>query len=220
MKRYLTLFACIMLGVMCFAQGTAPDWANKKGAIGVGIEPTLAFNSGTSFSFSDTEFKGRTIGTNILGRYWITNTIQAELGAGFSASHYEEDNDGFDYSVDISGLNFVARGQIIPFKCESPINLGILVGVDIFNGTYTWDADNLPDPQSEDYSKFAFDAGLRFEWFPTQYISNLPASVHLNLSFLTVEETKYDGEPDVSGVDINILGSDLWGSAGFTVWFN
>lgn len=219
MKRCLTLFVHILLGIVCFAQGTAPDWADKKGAIGIGLEPTLAFISGTNFGFTDSEFKGRTVGANVLGRYWINNSIQAELGVGYAASHYAEDNDGFDYSVDISGINLVARGQLIPFKCESPIILGVLLGVDIFNGTYTWDNDALSDPESEDYSSFAFDAGLRFEWFTQQYLS-IPASIHLNLSFLEVEDTKFDGEPDASGVNLNILGSDLWGQAGFTVWFN
>jgi hypothetical protein len=63
--------------------------------------------------------------------------------------------------------------------------------------------------------------GVMGEYFPTQYLS-LFAETGLKIDFIGEDEVNalggIDANENTSGMSIS-LGSDVWGGAGFTVWF-
>lgn len=220
MKRSIFPILLMLVASMGFTQEVSKTFSkDKSGVFGLSVEPVIGFSSRTDFSGLDTKYKGSQLGLNVLGRYGLSNNFQLELGAGFSSSRSHSNTDGFESISSTSGLNVVARGQFLPFSCESPLDMGIIFGVDIFNGTYTYEND-LIDPISDDYSSTAIDLGVRVEYHLSNFLSiHNQVSVYVNILPLHMYNNKFDGEDDESGLNLDLAGSNLFGNAGFTFWF-
>ncbi len=200
--------------------GQMPDWANKSGGVGIGGTTTL----------------GGTNGINI--RTYVTPFMGIEMNFGFNLANVPPDPD-----EDISGTI-----EIIPAATFNQGIYGIyklaywqrgsISGILGFDYSALSTINDLPD-NSSDASQIdiSIKLGLPGEYFPTQYLS-LYANAGIAIDFISQDDFFSDGvfrtgpnaeAPIVmtgnseinnsSGANISLSGN-LWGSAGFTVWFN
>ncbi|MBI2892700.1 MAG: hypothetical protein HYY06_04055 [Deltaproteobacteria bacterium] len=192
----MVAMALVFMAAPAAAQeGDAPDWANKSGAVGVGATTTL----------------GGTSGINV--RTYVTPQLGLELALGFALSKDEQGDFSFDqteFQVGLYGSYKVAYWQ--------RGSLSAIFGADIDSVSQT---SGSGDSESDDSATdLLIGLGLQGEYFPTQYLS-LFAQAGLSIDFIgedEVTEGSIDSAPDRSGFALD-LGTDLFGSAGFTVWF-
>ncbi len=195
---------CIALGAApAMAQeGTMPDWANKNGAFGLGANTTLGGVNGINLR----TYIGPLFGLHLtLGFSWGNTTATQD--------NIETSTSSFRFQTGIYGsykLAYWQRGH-----------LSLLFGVDIVSLSNSVDVAGT----TTDESGVDILLGLGFfgEWFPTQYLS-LFAAAGFRIDFIGSDEV--DGDSiinneegvDYSGAQIDMYGQ-LFGQAGFTVWF-
>jgi hypothetical protein len=208
MKRIGLFFAVAVIGTLLAAsasaqEGQAPDWANKNGAVGVGGSTTLGGVNGVhirtyvspqfglhlTLGFGSTSV---TLATDAGDTTTTTTQIVAGLYGEFKLAYWQRGSLSAVFGIDINNVSTAT---------ETPAGDTDLSGTDILIGV-----------------------GLQGEYFPTQYLS-LFAETGIVLDFIGENEvTGTSVAPDdptgveTSGLNV-ALGSDLWGAAGFTVWF-
>lgn len=221
MKRIGLFLSVAVIGTMlvassAFAQEGTPDWANKAGAFGVGANTSLGGSNGVNF------------------RTWITPLfgVQATLGMRFATGTTEvEDVD--DSEVDFSMTAFdIGLYGLYKLAYWQRGSLSVIFGGDV--QTYSESTDAAGDNDTDrSATNIVIGIGVQGEYFPTQYLS-LFAQAGFVLDFLSdddLECMRYDA-PQCTAVSLpgssdgyNLsgfamgLGGDLWGAAGFTVWF-
>lgn len=205
MKKFTVLIICLLTTTIGFAQGgTMPDWANKKGTIGIGANPSLGVTSGNDFTST-------TFGLNLPIRIFVADNIEIDpsIGIIFNGTR------GDDYSTNDNAITFgVDIGYVFAFWQRS--TLSAVFGVTAVDGS--WNQELGPFQSEGDFAEIIYGLGLRGEWFPTQFTS-LPISVGLSLDILSFESNG-NTLSDQGKVTVNALGAtDLLGSAGFTFWF-
>lgn len=196
----------LLTSLLAFGQeGTMPDWANKNGAVGVGANTTIGGANGLSF---------RTYVSPLFG-------IQGTIGIGlesFSIDPTTLDGDEFTVSVTTIAVGAYGAYKIAYWQRGS---LAALFGADVQSLSAVFNGDADTDTSS---TNVVLGLGLQGEWFPTQYLS-LYAQGGLRMDFLNeddvigVEVANASPPGAVTGVDL-LRGDDLFGTAGFTVWFN
>ena len=221
MKRIGLLLAVVgtmLVASSAFAQEGTPDWANKAGAVGVGANTTL----------------GGSNGLNI--RTWITPVfgIQGTIGMKF-ASGTTEVEDVDDSAVDFSMTEFdFGLYGLYKLAYWQRGSLAVIFGGDVQTFSESTDAAGSDNDTDRSSTNFVIGVGIQGEYFPTQYLS-LFAQAGFVLDFLNDDDldcqrfesgqcassvsmpSTSDGY-DLSGIGLGLSG-DLWGSAGFTVWF-
>jgi hypothetical protein len=172
-------------------ESTAPDWANKNGAVGIGATTTL--NAGI-FALAPID---PTLGSSGLhARYYVSETFGLHLTLGMG---FDSDGGGNDDFIFLTGL--YGSVKLAPF---SEGHLSLIFGAE-FGFTDTGAAEGFD---------VGGTGGLFFEFFPASQLSFFIAA---GLRF-----TYYDRDAGGVGPGDGIvltLGSSVWGSAGFTVWF-
>jgi hypothetical protein len=219
-KIYLSIFL-ILSAFISFAQGgKTPDWATKAGAFGVGASPSLQTSTinGLNYQSINSSF-----GFSFLPRFAITDRIIAEGRIGFGAtnvgSSFADTSGSFEWEENLKGLRYGVRGQYV-LAYYQRATLSALFGVDILstNGEYT--QGNQP-PTDVEVKNTIIGLGVRGEYFPTQYLSLFQNSVGISI-FIEADVARFTKE-DINGFEESgtaiFAPGDLWGSAGFTVWF-
>lgn len=201
----VALFTVALLAGTATAQeGVSADWANKAGAVGIGGNTSLGGSNG------------------LLIRTYVTPQLGLQLTFGFGVLSQSDDSDTetsanyFDVGVYASyKLAYWQRGH-----------LSLLFGFDIRTYSETVDVagTNVSDDSAVD---FLIGLGIMGEYFPTQYLS-LFVSAGFLIDLMQEDELWDDATspagrdivnaPGNSGFAMN-LSSDLFGAAGFTVWF-
>jgi len=200
--RVLLVLALLGAPGLALAQeGTAPDWANKAGSVGVGANTTLGGSSGLHI---------RTFVTPLIG-------IELTFGFGMESLRVEPDEDG---ETSLSSIRFDI-GLYGSYKLAywQRGSLSTVLGFDVRTVSAKFESP-LGD-SDESTTDFLIGLGLQGEYFPTQYLS-LFAQAGLEMWLPTDDRdltvATADDTADYSGLHIG-LGADLWGAAGFTVWF-
>lgn len=195
--------SCTLAGSgVAFAQaGTMPDWANKKGAVGIGGNTTLGGVNGLNF---------RTYVSPLFGLY-------ATLG--FNISNGQADAGGI--VVDVSQTVF--QGDVGGEYRIVTWNQGAVAGLAGFGFRSLSDSidDGMGNTLEESATDVLIGLGARGEYFPTQYFS-IFMQAGLRLDFLGAE----NADDRATVLEFNMgeslavdLSQDLYGAAGFTVWF-
>ena len=222
MKRLGLLVTVAAMGAAlfagtAFAQDTSPDWADKNGGVGVGGNTTLGGTNGLSV------------------RTYVSPLIGVMLNFGFdmeSITVSPEEGDAGDTTTSSQLLDIGIYGSYkLAFWQRG--SLAGLLGFDFRSWSMTVDAPGGDTELSA--SDITIGLGLRGEYFPTQYLSLHAdfgitidplddgdvdmgmASSGLGNSLVSPSTTDTENN-DFSGMDIAVR-ADLWGSAGFTVWF-
>jgi hypothetical protein len=185
---------------------------DKTGSFGIGYDSTLAGVGGVS------------------ARYQIAKNfgVQAVLGFDQQSFDTKDDNDETVASNSFRTLGLALRGDVgIAFTKKT--NMSVIFGVDVFNGAISIDptADGA-DSTDESDTRFAFEIGLKAEYFFTGYFSvhcevGLVFALANKQSELTIGNTNPLGgvaDADVSGFVLSFGRGDTFGGAGFTFWFN
>lgn len=215
MKRVLIVAVSLALfSATAFAQeGTAPDWANKNGAVGLGANTTLGGVNGLEI------------------RTYISPLFGLSATVGMYTGSQTTDPDGDDNNQTDSATEF-RFGLYGSYKLAywQRGHLSVIFGGDIVSLSTSTDYESSA---MEDVDASGTDIllglGMQGEYFPTQYLS-LHAEVGLQLDFIGPDEVTGSGgygnsitntadNTEYSGITVDISG-DLWGAAGFTVWFN
>ncbi len=218
--KHILLFLLLFSSVIYVqAQGgTSPDWANKSGAFGVGA--TTILNSYSTTGDNSTKWSASNLGVVIVGRYGISDVLFGQIGVGVRQEVSKFESKPWDSEVKTSGLvaNIGLQGNIKP-SFNNRLALGLIFGIDIFNGTATYDATGTPK-HTEDVSQLFFNLGIRPEYHMSSFFGIIPVetSIFFDLSLFSTGSTTYDGEKENS-VQIFGLG-DSFGNAGFTFWFH
>lgn len=215
MKR-IGLLALVLLlttftaGSALAQQGTAPDWANKNGAVGLGFNTTLGGTHGLIF---------RTYVSPLFG-------LQGTLGFNFTTIDIDPsadvDNDDFTVKTSLFAVGIYATYKIAYWQRGS---LSILFGGDIQAASSSIDAFGSDNDVDDSTTNVLLGIGLQAEWFPTQYLS-LFGQGGLRMDFLGNDDVNSFcsqagvdcGDVEASGFDIS-LPVDLMGAAGIVVWF-
>ncbi len=182
-------------------EGTAPDWANKNGAVGLGFNTTMGGTNGLVF---------RTYVSPLFG-------IQGTLG--FDIISTSDTPEGSDESFTVSSSAFLI-GAYATYKIAywQRGSLSVLFGGDIHAISSSVDAFGSDNDTETSTTNVLLGLGLQAEWFPTQYLS-LFAQGGLRIDFLGNDDFEAVlPDEDVSVVDVS-FGSDLLGAAGVVVWF-
>ena len=184
-------------------EGTAPDWANKNGAIGIGANTSLGGTNGLSF---------RTYVSPLFG-------IQATLGMRLDSTTADAGGNETNFSQTQLDIGLYGNYKLAYWQRG---HLSTIFGVDVVSLSNAVESGGVE--QDDSATDFLIGLGIMGEYFPTQYLS-LFAQVGLRLDFIGDDDLLGDddvgvdmGAADLSGIDIS-LGADLLGSAGFTVWF-
>ena len=200
--RAVFLALLLVPGLALAQEGTLPDWADKSGAIGVGGNTTLGGSHGLVF---------RTYFNPHLG-------LQLTFGYGLESTTVETDAGAGDTSVSATHLDVGLYGSYKLAYWQRG-HLSGLLGVDLVK--LSTSVDTPAGDYDDSATDFLLGLGMMGEYFPTQYLS-LNVGVGMTADFLPQDDLSVqttDDTTDFSGIDMN-LGGDLWGSAGFTVWFN
>ncbi len=180
---------------------------DKRGSFGVGGDTTLGGVSGLS------------------ARYQFAKNFGFQGVVGFDLVSVESQNDEGDKESDlsVSQLRLALRGDL-SIAPTTETNLGIVFGVDIYNDSSSIDPVE-GDAQDDGNTRFAFEVGLKIEYFFTNFFS-IHTEAGLAFAFINdpgAQALLGDG-PRVGGN--NITGSlltfgraDLLGNAGVTFWF-
>jgi hypothetical protein len=211
MKRFSLILSVAALGTAliagtAFAQDTSPDWADKNGAVGVGGNTTL----------------GGTNGIHV--RTYVSPLIGVEMTFGLSSQSVtvEPDGGGGDTTTSATTIDLGLYGTYKLAYWQRG-SLSAMFGFDYQSSSTSLDAPGGDSDSDSSSSNLVIGLGLRGEYFPTQYLS-LFADAGITID--PIDDSDVDGgritgdseNNDYSGMDINI-GADLWGAAGFTVWF-
>lgn len=220
MRRLGLLLSMALVGILLVAgSATAQeqDWADKGGAFGVGANTTL----------------GGTNGINI--RTYVTPQfgIHATFGMRFATATVEpEDVSGAETNYSMTEFDFGLYGSYKLAYWQRG-HLSAMFGGDVQAFSETTEPP-VGDDIERSSTNIVVGLGILGEYFPTQYLS-LFAQGGFTLDFMTDDDltcfradagecasaSGITGDPDVldlSGIGLDLTG-DLWGSAGFTVWF-
>jgi opacity protein-like surface antigen len=209
MKKFLGLAVVFVALALIPTTAFAKD---KTGGFGVGYDNSLGGVGGVSV------------------RYQVAKNFGIQAILGFEQQSFEQKDDNGETTNSISNrvLQASLRGDVgIAFTKKT--NLSVIFGLDIFNASYTDDptADGA-DEIDESTTRFAFEVGLKAEYFFTNYFS-VHGDVGLAFALINnVNETRIGpvdprsavGAADASGFVLNFGQGDVFGAFGFTFWFN
>lgn len=180
-------------------EARAVDWASKSGAYGLGASTTLGGTRGINL---------RTYLTPLVG-------LSATLGLDYSSASTSADGDDVDTTRVLSSASLYGSYKLAYWQRG---HLSALFGLDVAHESVTIQTGgNEMDASGTDVS---FGLGLMGEWFPTQYLS-LFAQLGPRLGILGTPGSVASIDPGATGGSAVAfdLGADLFGAAGFTVWF-
>jgi len=221
MKKSHVLSAIALLIVMAIPAVASAEkgvkYTDKAGRFGIGADTTLGGVGGLSARFQVAKNFG----------------VQAIVGFTRVGLDFKDEQDTTSATSTSQQIAGALRGDIgIAFTNKAAVS--IVFGVDIFSDSTSTDftAANLNDQEQSD-TRFAFEAGLKVEYFFSDFFS-----VHTEVGFLfalvnRAEEaafiTNRAGVPIGSGAagatnnadgSVIIFGlGDTFGNAGFTFWF-
>lgn len=202
MQKFFTAFAVVVLALVM-----VPDVASAKdmtGRFGIGGDVTAAGVSGVSARFQVAKNFG----------------IQAVANFDQVSGTDESGNDDVDFTV--RRIAVAIRGDIVVAFTRNA-NLSIFFGINIISESVDSDDDN--DDNDVDASAFPFEAGLRAEYFFSNFFS-VHTEVGIVVAFFDEENQGVAGANtggalvEGSGTLFEIGATDVFGSAGFTFWFN
>jgi hypothetical protein len=193
--RYAWIIVVAVLGSssVALAQDGGPDWANKSGHFGVGADTTLGGTSGVSL------------------RYQISQLLGLQAAFGFGLNIDDPDEDG----IDTQNVITFRGGLYASFTVTDfdRVSLAPIIGVDLDIVSDSNDDDAIVD--------FAAAAGLQLEWFASRGLSFF-LQTGLRIDLIADDDnaviTGMDFPDDSSGVMFE-LAADLFGTMGFTAWF-
>lgn len=207
MKKSMSFFAIAMMLLLIPAVASAKD---KTGSFGIGYDSSLAGVGGAS------------------ARYQIAKNFGVQAILGFQQQSYDvkDDNDETVSSNSARTLGIALRGDVgIAFTKKT--NLSVIFGVDVFNSAISVDPTaSGADSTDESETRFAFEVGLKAEYFFTGFFS---VHCEVGLAFALANKSSElnigtptigTGDTDVSGFVLNFGQGDTFGNAGFTFWFN
>ncbi len=189
------LFATVLLAAPKTAaaqDGGSGNWADKAGAFGIGATTTI--NAGL---FVLDEINPTLGSTGLHARYYISDTFGLHLTFGLG---FQSDGGGNDDFVLETGL--YASVKLVPFP-EGHLSA-------IFGAEFAF-----ADTGATDGFDVGGTGGLFFEYFPASAIS-LFISAGLRFVYYNRDASMLG---DGDGIVLTI-GSSVWGSAGFTIWFS
>lgn len=182
---------CLAGPAVASAQEGGANWADKSGTFGIGFTQTLGGQSGLN------------------ARLELSQLFGLELTLGFGL---EIDDPDMADAENVITFNASIYG-VIRFAYWAKGSLGAIFGFDFGLTSDSRDTDATTD--------IALGLGLQGEWFPIEHLS-LFLQGGFRLEFLGDDDAGVvpgAGGGELSGIDLQ-LGADLFGAAGFTVWFN
>lgn len=221
MKKSYIFAALALMAVMAFPAVASAEkgvkYTDKAGRFGIGYDSTLGGVGGLSARFQVAKNFG----------------VQAIVGFTRVGLDFKDDNDQTTATSTVQVIAGALRGDIgIAFTNKAAVS--IVFGVDVFSDSSSTEftAANV-DSQEESDTRFAFEAGLKVEYYFSDFFS-----VHTEVGFLfslvnRAEEAAFittrAGQPINAGgaaATNNVDGSvilfgigDTFGNAGFTFWF-
>lgn len=192
--------AMVVAGDVVRAQeGTAPDWSNKSGAVGVGGNTTLGGSHGMSV------------------RTYVSPQAGLSLTLGLGLGRASADTEAGEVETRSTAMELGLYGDYA-VKTWPKARLAGIVGLDLQRLSLAAELNGRETDESA--TNLSVGVGMLAEYFPTSYIS-LFTQAGLALDFIGEDEIVGDEIRTVderSGFRLD-LGSDLIGQAGFTVWF-
>jgi hypothetical protein len=201
-----SILATTVLATALFArpaaaqEDTAVDWANKKGSFGLGANTTL----------------GGVHGLNIRTYIGPSFGLLATLGFGFTSESNNTAGAELDRTTRALEVGLYGAYKLANWQRG---HLSVIFGVDIVNLSLSDETMGMTFDSSA--TTVGLGSGFTGEYFFNQYLSAF-ASVGLVADLAGPPEVAVEnGQPveDVSGFELG-LSADLWGQAGFTIWFN
>lgn len=202
MKKFFSAFAVVLMAmVMIPSMASAKD---MTGRFGIGGDSTLAGVSGVS------------------ARFQIAKNFGIQAVAAFSQVSATDESGNDDVDLTAQRIAIAVRGDIgVAFTNKT--NLSVVFGINIINASTDNDNDN--DDDDLDATAFPFEVALKVEHFFTDFFS-----IHVETGFVVAffdekNQGVINGAGAVplgegSGTLIDIGRSDVFGTAGFTFWFN
>jgi hypothetical protein len=191
--RYAWIVFLLVLCSSSAALAQSTEWANKSGTFGLGADTTLGGTTGLSVRYQISQLLG----------------LQGALGFGL------EIDDPEDPMADTQNVITFRVGLYATFTVTDfeRVRLSPLIGVDL---------DIVSDSDAPDtIVDFAGAGGFQLEWFPTRAVSFF-LQTGLRVDIIADDDnaviTGMGLPDDSSGVQFE-LAADLFGTMGFTVWF-
>lgn len=227
MKKIFTLVLAIGISLSLSAQGgTTPDWANKAGAIGVGANSSLGFFNSTNQQNPGLKFGGSHVSALFGINYVLMQglTVSGYGGAQSTTDNWEYGN-GDRQSSKVAGPVFgLGLTKTLVTVAQQRVALAAITNLLWFNGQETNTLNNV-SVVTHDVNTFAFSAGLKTEYHFTAF-NSIHCEVGFVFALINRAETDYidkvvPSTPANTNVSVSgpSFGSDLFGGAGFTVWF-
>ena len=233
MKKLLFfLFAFLIVNTLKADEGDRPDWAHKKGGIGIGIVGSVGSWSERVAEDNSTSTSGyNSVGLQI--RYNVLQYFNAEILVGRSNESYNEEYEDqgmpVSYGWDFGGFNFAARlgvpilggNSCFTPDCRSPLTFAPFVGIRYLGGRDRWfnKYDNMTYEGEEMFTKVAGQCGIRLEGSLPE-IGGLRTSIQANFNLFEVSKTNYeDANDDENPLYYTFFNSSTsFAAFGITVW--
>ena len=212
-----------------FAQETTEDWVNKTMAFGLGSGRTIGGGTGLSLRLYPVESFGLEV---VFGGSSMKRTVQNQQpqGTGAPAVEYITRSSEIAFSL-LADFRFLRsnRSALSAFAGVGIVNDGV-------RGTYvqTINGTQVGQKITDSFTDLYVSLGLRGELFLYKFFS-VHGRVGITIDPYADGEGNFAGSPegipdptvaqidttDYGGVDISIFNqADLFGSMGFTLWFN
>ena len=228
MKKLSILSSLIIFSLTAFSQGgTTPDWASKAGSIGIGANSSLGFYNNSNEQNPGLKFSGSHV-SGLLGiQYVITSglVVSGHGGAQSTTNTWEFGNGDMQSSKVAGPVYGLGVAKSLVSFANQQVVLSAITNFLWFNGKQTETLNNV-SVVTDNVSQFSFSAGLKTEYHFMNFFG-MHTEVGFVFALINRSETSYEdrivpGTPISTEVSVSgpSFGSDLFGGAGFTVWFN